>query len=173
VKRIAAALAIVSCLAACAVPVTVETDDSARLLAARSWIWLPRPGVPAGDVELARVDQRVRSAAERALARRGFRRSEHGRPAFLLTYYAAVTHSIDDDAIAYAAGMPHATRRALNPFGGYDQGSLIVDVLDPQSGRLLWRGVGRDVFVAEQTPEERAARIDDALESIVSKLAKW
>jgi len=53
----------------------------------------------------------------------------------------------------------------------YPLGSLVIDVLDAKSGKLIWRGVGRRVFHPEQTPEERKDRIDDAVASVIDEFS--
>jgi predicted secreted protein len=46
-----------------------------------------------------------------------------------------------------------------------------VDVLDASSGRLAWRGSGRRVFDAKQTPQQRNERIASAANAVVSEFA--
>lgn len=173
--RRGAALAAVVVLAAatvgCGVRVAVEADTSARHAAWKTWSWLQRPPVARGDVELAAIDERVRQALEREMKARGFRQVERERPDFLVTYYAAVVAPIDPEALDYAAGGPAGARAAVNAAGVYEQGLLIVDVLDASSGRLAWRGAGRGVFDAKQTPQQRSERIGNAVAAVVSKFA--
>ena len=153
-------------LAACAyVPVDVESDAGTHT--GKTWSWLPRPPVARGEAEFSVVDERVRAAIERDLAARRFKKVDKERPDFLVTYYAALQKPISADAITYAAGVPMAAKVA----NSYPQGSLVIDVLDAKTGKLVWRGVGRRVFDAKQTPEERKERIDDAVASVVDEFA--
>jgi hypothetical protein len=154
-------------VAACAyVPVDVQSDSNPRGYG-KTWNWLPRPPVAHGEAEFAMVDERVRAAVERDLAARRFRKVERERPDFLVTYYAAIAKPIDADAITYAAGVP-LTAKVVS---SYPQGSLVIDVLDAKTGKLIWRGVGRRVFDSKQTPEERRQRIQDAVASVVDEFA--
>jgi len=156
---------------ACGVHVAVESEPGARPSSWKSWSWLQRPAVPRGDTELATIDQTVRQSFEREMKTRGFREVERERPDFLVTYYAAVDHPIDPKALDYAAGGWAAARASVNDAGVYEQGLLIVDLLDASTGRLVWRGAGRGVFTAKQTPQEREERIADAVHAVVSELA--
>lgn len=160
-----------ACALGCGVPVAVETDASARRPAWKTWAWLSRSPIPADDTTWNSVDERVRGAFEREMKARGFRKVERERPDFLVTYYAAVEKPIDARSVAYAAGGPSGARSAANAQGVYEQGTLLLDVLDAKTGKLVWRGAGRRVIVAEQTPEERRARIDDAVARIVEEFA--
>jgi hypothetical protein len=155
----------------CGTRLAVESDPNVRHAAWRTWSWLPRPPVAHGDNVYAAVDDRVRAAFDREMKLRGFRRVDRERPDFLLTYYAAVEKPIDSKAVAYAAGGPSSAKSAANAQGLYVQGMLLVDVLDPRSGRLVWRGVGKGVFEPQQTPEDRRARIDDAVASVAAQLS--
>jgi len=155
-------------VAACAyVPVDVESDANAPRYAMKTWNWLPRPPVARGEAEFAVVDERVRAAVERDLAVRRFKKVDRERPDFLITYYAALEKPIDAQAITYAAGVPLMEKIVSS----YPQGSLVIDVLDARTGKLIWRGVGRRVFEAKQTPEERRQRIQDAVASVVDEFA--
>ena len=166
-------LVLVACaMLACGVRVAVEADPGARHAGWKSWAWLQRPPVARGDTELAAIDTRVRQSFERAMKARGFRQVERERPDFLVTYYAAVYRPIEPKALDYAAGGPSNARAAVNDAGVYEQGLLIVDLLDAKTGRLAWRGAGRHVFDAKQTPEERDERISDAVEAVVSEFAQ-
>jgi hypothetical protein len=152
--------------AACAyVPVDVESDASS--VSGKTWAWLPRSPVGHGEAEFALIDERVRADVERDLAARRFKKVDKERPDYLVTYYAALDKPISAQAITYAAGVPLMAKAVTS----YPQGSLVIDLLDAKTGKLVWRGVGRRVFDAKQTPDERKERIDAAVESVVDEFA--
>jgi hypothetical protein len=163
--RLAIALLLVWSAACAYVPVDVESDAVA--VSGKTWTWLPRPPVGHGEAEFALVDERVRADIERDLAARRFKKVDKERPDYLITYYAALDKPIASQAITYAAGVP-LTEKVVS---SYPQGSLVIDVLDAKTGKLVWRGVGRRVFDAKQTPDERKERIDDAVASVVDEFA--
>jgi Domain of unknown function (DUF4136) len=171
VKRAALLAIVAAAVLGCGVRVAVETDPAARHTAWKDWSWLARPSVARGDTEYAAIDDRVHKAFEREMKNRGFRRVDHERPDFIVTYYAAVSRPIDPKQLDYAAGNPASERSGLNG-GVYEQGTLIVDLLDAKTGRLAWRGAGRHVFQAEQTPQERSERIDAAVAAVVGEFAQ-
>ena len=49
----------------------------------------------------------------------------------------------------------------------YDEGMLILDVLRPEPAQLLWRGVARAVVDPGASPEEREARIRQAVRQLL------
>lgn len=171
-KRVAWLLLGAVLLGACGVPVAVETDPTQRRPAWRTWSWLSRPPVAQGDTTYAAIDERVRTSLEREMATRGFRRVEREKPDFLITYYAAVEKPIRAESLAYAAGGPSQGRSAVDATGAYPQGTLIVDVLDARTGKLVWRGAGGKVIQPEQDAEQRRARIDDAASALASEFSE-
>lgn len=171
-KRVALLLVVAVVLGACGVPVAVESDPGQRRPGWKTWSWLSRPPVAQGDTTYAAIDARVRSSLERELAARGFRRVEREKPDFLITYYAAVEKPIRAESVAYAAGGPSQGRAGVDASGAYPQGTLIVDVLDPRTGKLVWRGAGSKVIQPEQDAEQRSARIDDAASAMASEFSE-
>jgi hypothetical protein len=169
-SALAACLVLVATLG-CGVPVAVESDAGASHTRWRAWSWLQRPPVARGDAELAAVDDGIRTSFERAMGTRGFKKVDRQRPDFLVTYYAAVSAPIQPAAIAYAAGGPSTVGSTAGKGGVYQQGTIVIDLLDAGSGRLAWRGTGRGVIVAEQTPQERSERIGAAVEAIVAEFS--
>jgi len=170
-KRALLALAVAT-VVGCGVRVAVEGDPAARHPEWKAWSWLARPPVARGDIEYAAIDERVRTAFEREMKTRGFHHVERERPDFIVTYYAAVAKPIDPKQLDYAAGNPPSERAGVNDAGVYEQGTLIVDLLDAKTGRLAWRGAGRHVFDAKQTPDERRDRIDEAVAAVVGEFAQ-
>jgi hypothetical protein len=169
-KRVAWLLLGAVLVAGCGVPVAVESDPTQRRPGWKTWSWLSRPPVAQGDTTYAAIDQRVHASFEREMAARGFRRVEREKPDFLVTYYAAVEKPIRAESVAYAAGGP--ARSAADASGAYAQGTLILDVLDARTGKLVWRGAGRKVIQPEQDPEQRRARIDDAAAALASEFSE-
>lgn len=159
-------------LGACGVPVSVENDPSLRRPGWKTWSWLSRPPVAQGDTTHALIDTRVRASFEREMAARGFRRVEREKPDFLVTYYAAVEKPIRSESVAYAAGGPFLLGSSADASGAYAQGTLIVDVLDPRTGKLVWRGAGRKVIQPDQDAEQRQARIDAAAAALASEFSE-
>lgn len=172
-KRVTGLLLVAAVLlGACGVPVAVETDPAQRRPAWRTWSWLSRPPVAQGDTTYAAIDGRVHASFEREMAARGFRRVEREKPDFLVTYYAAVEKPIRAESVAYAAGGPGQGRSAVDASGAYAQGTLIVDVLDAKTGKLVWRGAGAKVIQSDQDAAERSERIDLAAAALASEFSE-
>jgi hypothetical protein len=51
----------------------------------------------------------------------------------------------------------------------YDEGTLLIDVLQAGSGALLWRGSGVATVREESSPEKRTERINTAVNKILER----
>jgi hypothetical protein len=81
-------------------------------------------------------DRRIRTALDSQLVARGFT-SDSGGPDFLVAYHAATRARTSLDAWGYGPGRWRGGRVDVNQ---YTEGTLIVDMVDPASKQLVWRG---------------------------------
>jgi hypothetical protein len=77
------------------------------------------------------IRSHVRSAVDTTLAAKGYRRLETGRPDFLVAYYFTARNMVD---VTYGYWYPYS-----NVYH-YREGTLVVDVVDPEKKQLIWRG---------------------------------
>ena len=49
----------------------------------------------------------------------------------------------------------------------YDQGQLIIDMMDPKTQKILWRGMASDQLYDLDTPQERTEYINKAVAKIL------
>jgi len=52
----------------------------------------------------------------------------------------------------------------------YDEGKLIVDILDAKQKKIVWRGVATDSLKQHDTPEERTVYINEVMHSLFKTL---
>jgi hypothetical protein len=51
----------------------------------------------------------------------------------------------------------------------YTEGTLLIDVIDPATMTLLWRGTGTGVVDPTASPQRREQRINDAVDRILDE----
>ena len=172
------ALAVLLLAAFCAcstLRVNSDYDPDFDFSGFRTWGWLTGPQAGTVDPRLVSglVEERIRSALEKHLAARGFQRSTSGTPDFRVGYHAAVEDKVDVRTINRTSGYGPgwgAGRGVMTTdtyVREYEQGTLILDVVDSRSNRLVWRGSAQAEVYSYSTPEQRAARIDDAVAQIL------
>jgi PBP1b-binding outer membrane lipoprotein LpoB len=73
------------------------------------------------------------------------------------------------DATALADKAQKAYDSSKNP-GYFEAGTLLIDIISPQSGQLLWRGHATKPVLREATDDVRAQRIQEAVSQILGGL---
>lgn len=160
-------------LSACAA-VSVETDydPEADFAALQTYLWMePWPtGDPRLDNDLLR--QRVRRAVDEQLVAKGFRQllGQQAEPDFHVIEHYLIEQRVDVDTIVRPYGYYGYRRLPIEETYAhqYELGSVILDVVDARSSRLLWRGTAQARVHENVTPEERTERIRSVVEKILA-----
>jgi hypothetical protein len=175
--------ALVLGLAACAsVDVHTVTSPDANLAALHTFAVMPQPDRRPPTVQAANDPMLVNSITNRALRtdlvtgfeNRGYVLSDH--PDFTVAYYASAKEKLDitywDYGYSYYPrwwGGGGLYDRGYDPTATqYTQGTVVVDVIDPATKELLWRGQG----VATVSDDE-AQYEQDLLKTVTAVLAKF
>jgi hypothetical protein len=139
-----------------------DYDRGQDFSALKTWAWAPSMASEADhNPRLDRLNrERLQNAIENALTERGFQEVEAGAADFRVRYDATI-----GPRAGWAApdGRPYPTDQRR-----YDQGTLVVDILTPDD-RLIWRGAARMIVDFEATPEERDARVREAVHAMLGK----
>ncbi|MGE0041064.1 MAG: DUF4136 domain-containing protein [Vicinamibacterales bacterium] len=167
----AAAVAAVLFLAGCAsVTVGSFAERGLDLRQYRTYAWAPGDGVTTGDPRLDNnrfFEDRVRAAVDRELARRGFEKTTADAPDLVVHYHASVAQEVAGGDIDPGYRYDDAAGRAYV----YQAGTLFVDLVDPRTKSLVWRGWGEgsvDGVIDDQAVMEK--RIDEAVADIMKRL---
>jgi hypothetical protein len=164
-------------LACSGIRVDSDYDPSADFSQLRTWSWLPQTR-ESGDPRLdnALLDSRIRNAVEAELRAKGFERVDSGASNFQVVYHVNVEGKVDVDTVY--RGYPHGRYGRYGYRGGgysettvrqYDEGTLLIDFLDPDSGALLWRGSGQATVRESSSPEQRTKRVNEAVNKILAQ----
>ena len=183
-------LAILSC-GCSTMQVGSDYNPEADFSGMQAYAWSPGPqGVtddPRIDDDI--LEERIRGAIDAQLALQGFTKASGDAPDFLVGFHAAVSSKLEVTAInqhyGYAPGWG-ASGFHYGGGGGYrnyvwgweppstnvrsfDQGSLIIDVVDPDSDQLIWRGTAQAEVNFGDDQGKREKRIQDAVAKILKK----
>lgn len=133
-------------LTACGSSIQVDTmtPPSSVLAQGRTYTWRGGSGGADGNGLLANnpeVDRLIRRVIDEELQARGFTKATGGRADLGVAYAAALEGQIRVDEVnrfyGYRRGAYIATWTEVEEF---DLGSLVIDISDPASGELVWRG---------------------------------
>lgn len=151
-----------------------EFDRQARFEGRRTFEFLvvpesaPRDERIDGELFAARVQRAVLSVLEE----RGFERDVRGNPDFLIAHYGLldtgrdIQSYVDLDVYSYRT-WAQPMRIQQIPLD-YDQGMLILDVIDPATRALMWRGYGETRVDLEASAGERAGRLRDVVSAMMA-----
>jgi hypothetical protein len=167
-------------MASCAsFPVHVAYAPSADFERYRTFDWMPQPSHnPAADIVPGFTD-RLRGAIGQALARKGLRRAVPGQLSDLrIAFYAHLSveprvwvSSWGTRWMPYYVGRGYGWGPSLVAWGpdvfvsSYETGTLVVDIYDERTRRLVWRGWTRDAI----DPSDPDDDLIDAVQKVVAR----
>lgn len=168
--------------------VSTDYDPSANFANLKTYRWLPADeqrltGDPriAGDTLL---EARIHSAVDRELAQEGYELVPDDAPPdapvdFLVGYHMTLDRQIDtrtiNEVYHYSPGWSGWSPRGRHYYRGgyyyaprtyvdvYDQGTLLIDLIDPQTRKLIWRGSAVDRMNFQESPQDKTQQINEAV----------
>ena len=171
-RRLAAVALSALALTACAsMDVRSFVERGADPTQYRTYTWGPADAQATGDPRLDNnpfFSERIQARVEKQLNARGFEKTIAGSSDLLIHYHASVTQEIN----ANGADQPYVSCEDCKPYV-YDAGTIIVDLVDARTHRLVWRGWAEgsiDGVIDDQAWMEK--RIDHAVARIMERLPR-
>jgi hypothetical protein len=168
-SRLAGLFALAAVLTGCAsTEVRSYLARGADLHSYRTYNWQPIAPTATGDPRLDNnrfFEQRVQAAIDEQLAGRGFEKTTS--PHFLVHYHASVAQEIQISSSEHDVTCEECRPEV------YEQGTLLIDLVDARTGLLAWRGWAKgsiDGVVDNQEWMER--RIDEAVARIMREFPR-
>ena len=165
----------VSVLAGCApMRVSSHVDRERDFTLYRTFDWGPADSLPAGDPRLERnafFQDHIQGAIERNMAAKGYRRVDPPAvPDVRVHFHAVIDRRIEVNLLDYQPG--NCSRDECEPeVSEHNEGTLVVDMIDVRTNRLVWRGWAQDSVEGVLTNQDRLARkIEDAVRLMFARL---
>lgn len=168
-------------LSACAsMQVSVDYDEKVSFANLKTYNWLPgRPlksGNPIIDTDNL-LHRRIKDEINRWLESHGYSLEPREESDFLVSYYVVTDKktqiTVLNDYYGYPLGWGYYGGYYGYPGGSrtyvyeYDVGTLIIDIVNTKTRQLMWRGTAQGEVKELKTPEEKKARIAEAVQSIM------
>jgi hypothetical protein len=173
-------------LAGCSsMKVSSDYDRNADFSGLKTYDWISPAQPKTGDSRLDSdiLNSRIRRAVENQLGLKGYEKATSGNPDFQVAYMASIEQKLDVSTFNYGYTYPgyYYPRRG---FGGpfysgvphsetyvdqYDEGTLLLDIVNPQTKKLIWRGTAVDTIQKTDSPENREKRINEAVANMLQK----
>jgi hypothetical protein len=162
-----------------------DYDPKADFAGLKTYDWLDAPQKATGD---PRIDgntilrDRIHEAVETGLAARGYRKVSSD-PDFLVAYHVSLDtrRSVQtlNNYYGYGPGWGYGYGAAYRPgyWAGmpesyvyeYEEGTLILDIVNPKNKELMWRGSAQDEVHFKSTPEKDQAQLNEAVHKMLEK----
>lgn len=162
----------------CASGVRVDNDydPQADFTNFKLYAWYPaKQSVPPDAYVSELVVERIERAVNDQLMLKGMQSVPAGKEQVQVRVYLVIEDKLDVQTWNASYGY----HRYNDPWGWgmgtettvrqYKQGTLIVDMLNAQTGRLFWRGTAESRLRRDSTPQEREARIREVVAAIMTQ----
>lgn len=137
--------------------------------------WGPPDNLPVGDPRLDNnpfFNDYLQGAIEKKLAAKGFERARKGTPSDLLVHYhASVNQKLDvyevDNQYGYCYG--NCEPQVVD----YEQGTLVVDIVDAKTNKVVWRGWSQDTMNGVIDNQQRLEKqVDEGVTKMMTLLPR-
>lgn len=151
--------------------VKTEYKKISTLAGLQTYDWLQTDSQPGENVRVndPLVIDAVRNAVEANLEKKGYRKVEGGQADFLVTWFGAIekkvhVESIDHFYRGYGYG-PVAQQMATTGDQGnttteFEEGTILIDILNPMAYKTQWRGTGSRRLLKERGEDDAVLYID-------------
>jgi hypothetical protein len=158
--------------AGCATTMNVSShsQDGVNFTAYETYDWGPADALPTGDPRLDEnpfFKDHLQGAVEKALAEKGYALSPGGAsPDLLLHYHASINDRIDVNRADHVHGYCY-DEDCLVRVVQYEAGTIVLDMVDTRTNRVVWRGWAQDT-VGEALDDE--ARMQEQINEAVTRM---
>ena len=177
ILRLAVVMLAALALAGCAMRMNVSShvERGADFTQYHTFDWGPADALPTGDPRLDNnpfFHDYLQGAFEKGLAGRGFERSTPGTTSDLLIHYHAAINErfeVVDVALDWSYCYEDCLPQVIN----YEQGTLVVDIVDARSNRVVWRGWAQDSVEGVIDNQDRMERqLDEAVTRMLEQFPR-
>lgn len=152
-------------LAGCASNVVTDYDSGAVFGNYSSWAFPARGGD--GESFESLDDSRIRAAVERELNRKALDKTGADDADLLVTWQIVEEERLERSGLGFGLGFGRGNfgwgLSTAPPIREVQEGKLVVQLVDSQSQRVVWRAASRRYLTEDQSPEYRRELIDDVV----------
>jgi hypothetical protein len=150
--------------------VRYDYDNHTDFQTLKTYDWMP---IPDGIDTNSLVVQRVKNATEPELETKGLVKAPSA-PDFLIVQHISTQEHIDVTNWGYGYGPYYRYGGGYWGPGGvptysYEEGTLVLDFVDPATKQLLWRGSAKADIDYVDSPEESWELIEKAVKEILKQ----
>ncbi len=157
--------------------IKVDTDyDPAAVPALNryeTYAWLPDPTGADRRVHNPIVANRIRGAVDAVLADKGYSQVTTGTPDFLIGWFASLDGRMDVSQLnayyGYGWGPWYGAAYGNTYVRYYEEGALVLDIVDVRSNQLAWRGSAQTEIDRTRPEAERERLLNAAVKKVLDR----
>jgi hypothetical protein len=104
------------------------------------------------------VDRRIAAAMNAELVGKGFSSTSPRDADFLITFYTAVRRRVVVNNAGWYGHRWHYWGGGTRWVRSYEEGTLVIDIIDRRRRELVWRGVGEGAFTKSNPSNDKVAK---------------
>jgi hypothetical protein len=168
-RRALAALLAVLVLGCASANVSSDWDPQVDFSGLKTWDWFPRARPQTLDPRLdsGLLDARIRQAVEAELAAKGYKPRGGPNADFFVSHTVAIQQKISASSINDFYGPSYGVSRVY--VDEYEEGTLVIDVLDPRKQQVIWRGSYQARLTPASNPSQREERVNTAVHAVLER----
>ncbi len=146
----------------------------------QTYKWKSLEQEPSKDIRIDNqfLDSRIRTAIELYMRSAGFTEVSNDTPDFFIQYNYSIKRRIKSDNVQTGFGIgvgSYGRRGGVSVHSGsnireIDEGLFVIDFTKPDSGDLIWRGMGTSQDLLYSNPEKATVSINALVEKIIGQI---
>ncbi len=146
-----------------------------------SWIELKDKSSEKLRVKNPRIDKWVKATADKVLAQKGYMQVARKDSDFKIAWFGAVETKVKQESIdhfysSYGYGPVAAeigdTPKVEDRKVEYREGTILMDIINPQNHKMIWRGSGAAKLIKGMDESEAALYVERLVTQILKELPK-
>jgi len=172
-------LTLVGLQACSGITVSQDYDQNFGFTGLKTFSWKPNVNNEYGLKDSDLIDSRIRKAVESNLVVKNYHLIDSENPDFYVSYHMTVEQKISSSNVS---GGISVGRGSYGSYGGigvgigsgsnvraYDQGTLLIDVTEAESGKLVWRGISTQIVSEHSNPEKTTEMVNATVTKILEQ----
>lgn len=178
IKRLSIILTALIVTACSGIPVSQDFEQGFDFSGFETFAWDANEDDQWGIAESNElVDRRIRSAIENNLTARQFSQVDAAQADFLVLYNVVVDQRIRSSNVSGGVAIGRSTRGRHGSISlstgsqirTYEQGTLLIDVIDVTGDKLVWRGVSSQALPDLSDPQRLTDHINATVAAILEQ----
>lgn len=172
ITRLVVVLSLLAFFGCSSISVSSDFNESADFSELKTFAWMLK--TPKGDIDLGGVNQldqeRIQDAIAAELANMGYLEIMAGDSDFHVTYFVRTEERIQVQPMGGPLIRPYWGMGYAEVYQ-YEEGTLIIDLVDAKQQHIIWRGVAKGVLNWRGTTGGKTQLISETVQKVLAQFS--